>query len=75
MTSKKSIFVIKSEDHWATKTSGSTRAGKVFATQAEAIVAGRKQAKKLKAEFVITGRDGKIRSKASYGSDPRNIKG
>lgn len=68
---KKSQHVVKRKDgDWAVKKGGSSRATKVYKTQKEAIVEGRKIAKKQKAEFYIHGRDGKIREKDSYGNDP-----
>jgi hypothetical protein len=37
----------------------------------EAEDAGRKTAKRERTEFVLKGRNGRIRNRASYGSDPR----
>jgi ribosome-binding factor A len=41
-------------------------------TQKEAMEHGRKQAMEASAEFVVHGKDGKIRLSTSYGNDPRN---
>ena len=41
-----------------------------FDTQAEAIQRGKDLARKAAADLTIMGRDGKIRSKDSYGNDP-----
>lgn len=68
---KKTQHVVKSADGgWAVKKGGSSRATKVYETQKEAITHGREIAKSQKAEFYIHGKDGKIREKDSYGSDP-----
>ena len=55
---------------WAVRKGGSSRATKVYATQADAIKYGREIARNQGAEFYVHGRDGKIREKDSYGSDP-----
>lgn len=66
-----SQHVVKSPSGgWAVKKGGSSKATKVYSTQKEAIERGREVAKTQKAEFYIHGRDGKIREKDSYGSDP-----
>ncbi len=36
---------------------------------------GRDRARKDKVEFILKGREGQIRKKDSYGSDPRRSKG
>lgn len=41
-----------------------------YSTQKEAIQAGKKVAMETSAEFVIHGKDGKIRQSTSYGNDP-----
>ena len=43
-------------------------------TQKLAEQAGKSVAKKARAELVTHGEDGKIRSKDSFGNDPRSIK-
>ena len=55
---------------WAVKRAGSERAARVYKTQKEAEQFGRELARKDKTEFVLHGRDGKIRDKDSYGNDP-----
>ena len=44
-------------------------------TQALAIRIGRAEAKRTRVEFVVHGRDGRIRRKDSFGRDPRRRKG
>ena len=43
-------------------------------TQQAAIEKARPIAKREETELIIRGRDGKIRSKDSYGNDPRSVK-
>ena len=43
-----------------------------YKTQQEAMKQGRKMAKGTSCEFVVHGRDGKIRLSQSYGNDPKN---
>lgn len=62
--------VVKRGVGWAVRKGGSSRATKVYKTQAEAIEHGREIARNQGAEFYIHGRDGRIREKDSYGRDP-----
>lgn len=55
---------------WSVKSSGAARASKSFDTQQKAISYGRDSAKKSGTELYIHGRDGTIKNKNSYGSDP-----
>jgi Uncharacterized protein conserved in bacteria (DUF2188) len=55
---------------WAVKNSGAVRASRTFDTQSEAIAYGRNAAKSSHSELYIHGRDGTIKNKNSYGSDP-----
>jgi UDP-N-acetylenolpyruvoylglucosamine reductase len=55
---------------WAVKNAGASRASKVFDTQAEAVKYGRAAAKKTHSELFVHGRDGTIKERNSYGSDP-----
>lgn len=67
--------VVPAGGKWATRKSGSSRASKTFSTQRDAIEHARSVAKKQKTELYIHGRDGKIRERDSYGSDPHLPKG
>ena len=69
---KPSVHVVpdKRSGKWPVKHAGSKRPIKVFDTQREAERFGRELARKEKTEFVLHGRDGKIREKDSYGNDP-----
>lgn len=55
---------------WAVKNAGSTRASKVFTTQADAVVYARDAAKKAKTELFVHGKDGTIKERNTYGRDP-----
>ena len=67
--SSKAIFRLKIKG-WAVKKDGASKASSVHDTQAEAMAKGRAQAKREETEFVIHGKDGKIRDSDSYGNDP-----
>jgi hypothetical protein len=60
---------------WAVKHEGSSRPISNHRKQETAIEHGRPIAKGDRVEFIIRGRDGRIREKDSYGHDPRNIPG
>ena len=60
----------RKDGKWQHKQDGNKRASKVTRTQKEAINSAIKAARKKKTEVVIHGRNGKIRSKDSYGNDP-----
>ena len=72
LSKSNSIWVSpRSDDNsWIVKRSGVTRPARVFNNQKDAIDYGRNYAAKEKTELVIQGRNGKIRSKDSYGNDP-----
>lgn len=62
--------VVKREDKWAVVGEGNGRATRVVDTQREAIAAATEIARNQRTEVVVHGRDGRIRSKDSYGNDP-----
>ena len=66
----KNQHVVRHEDGWAVRGAGNERATGVFETQAEAIDAGRRIAQNQGSELLVHGRDGRIRSKDSFGPDP-----
>lgn len=72
---KQSIHVVPSDDGWRVEREGQKRAIATARTQKEAAARGREVARKDQVEFLLHGRDGKIREKDSYGHDPRNIPG
>lgn len=67
---KKNQHVIPRDGSWAVRSAGSTRASSTHATQKAAIQKARQKAQKQGSEMIIHGRDGKIRDRSSYGSDP-----
>lgn len=64
------LHVVPRIDGWAVRSEGSIRATSIHSSQREAIHAARKVAKKTAAQLVIHGRDGRIRERDSYASDP-----
>lgn len=55
---------------WGVHGEGNSRDTNVFDTQAEAIARAREIAINQKSEVIVQGRNGRIRSKDSYGNDP-----
>ena len=66
----KQIWITPRSNGWAVKSSGSSRASKIYDTKAEALKAGRQQAINNSAELVSQKRNGQINLKNSYGNDP-----
>jgi len=66
----KNQHVVQHEKGWAVRGAGNERVTAVFGTQAEAIDAGRRIAENQSSELLVHGRDGRIRSKDSFGHDP-----
>lgn len=56
---------------WSAKKEGSSKATKTFDNQMEAIAYARGLVSREGGEIVVHGRDGRIREKDRYGSDPR----
>lgn len=69
------VHIVNEDGRWAVKLEGSARARSKHTTQSEAIAAGRKLAKRAKTELLVHGRDGTIRTRSSYGNDPRRRPG
>ena len=74
-TKKKPVHVTPRDDGWAVIREGNQRASSVHHTQKEAEKVGREAARKDKTEFFLHSRQGQIRKRDSYGSDPRPSKG
>lgn len=68
--SGKNQHVVPHGDGWAVRGEGNSRATSVHDTQAQAIEAGRGIAQNQQSELLIHGRNGQIRERDSYGSDP-----
>ena len=71
----KGQHVVPRNGKWAIRRSGSDKATKIFDTQKEAIVQGRRIARNQGTELYIHDRDGRIRDRDSYGQDPHPPKG
>jgi hypothetical protein len=69
------IHVLKQDNAWVVHIEGLERNRSTHRTQAEAIQAGRQAAQKANTELLVHGRDGAIRSRDSYGPDPRHRPG
>lgn len=67
---KKSQHVVPHNNTWAVRKSGSSKVMKTFKTQTSAIKFAKSIAKTQRTELLIHNRQGKIRSKDSYGNDP-----
>jgi hypothetical protein len=74
---RKSYHVTKRPDgSWGVRAAGSKRASSTHRTQAAAQKAATKLAKvQAKGQVVVHGRDGKIRTEHTYGSDPNPPQG
>jgi hypothetical protein len=73
--SSKGQHVVPSGGKWSVRRAGAERASGLYATQREAIAAGRDLAKRQRTELYIHGEDGLIRERHSYGGDPTPPKG
>ena len=60
----------RSDGKWQHKQDGNIRATAVTSTQREAVRSAVNAACKKRSEVIVHGKDGKIRSKDSYGNDP-----
>jgi hypothetical protein len=78
MSQKVRAFMAKKSQHvvpnlmggWSVKSEGALRAVKSFDTQADAVSWARSKSRKAGSSLVVHGRDGTIRSRDSYGTDP-----
>jgi hypothetical protein len=68
------IHVAHKDGNWVVEQKG-TGVISTHGTQALAAQAGRRRARRDRTEFVLHGRDGRIRMKDSYGSDPSGRRG
>lgn len=75
MARKSSIHVVPRSNGWGVKSSGTSRASKVFSTKAKAFSAGRKSAISKSTELFVHNRNGKIGYRNSYGNDSFPPKG
>ena len=67
---KRTVHIVSREEGWAVRRSQADRDSSRHETQQKAIEAGRRTAQLESTELFIHGRDGRIRDRDSYGSDP-----
>lgn len=71
MEARRNVHVTPRHDgRWNVTRDGAQRASSVHDTQAQAGVQGRESARRDRVEFLLHGRDGRIREHDSYGHDP-----
>jgi Uncharacterized protein conserved in bacteria (DUF2188) len=67
--------VADNKSGWQVRVEGTARPQSKHKTQSEAAKAGRAIARKNQSELLVHGRDGKIRERSTFGTDPRQTKG
>jgi uncharacterized protein YdaT len=72
---KRGQHVVPRGERWSVRRQGASRASGVFDTQQEAVDRARDIARREGSELYIHGRDGRIRERSTYGSDPFPPKG
>ena len=75
MAKKKPVHVTPRDDGWSVMREGNKRASSVHPTQLEAEKEGKEAARKDQTEFFLHNKQGKVRKRHSYGSDPESSKG
>lgn len=73
--SKKGQHVVPNGNGWSVRSAGASRAAGTYETQREAVDVARNRARQQGTELYIHGRDGRIRERVSYGTDPLPPKG
>jgi hypothetical protein len=73
--SKPGQHVVPNGSKWRVRKAGASKASGIFTTQQAAIKEAKKIAKNQGTEVYIHGKDGRIRERNSYGSDPHPPKG
>jgi hypothetical protein len=71
----KNQHVVSQGERWAVKAEGDSQPLAVYKTQSEAWEKAKSIARKERTEALLHGRDGVIRSRNTYGHDPRRVKG
>jgi hypothetical protein len=69
------VHVVPAQEGWAVEEASNRAGRRLFATQEDAITAATEMARQNRGELFIHGRDGQIRSRSSFGQDPRQTKG
>lgn len=70
MTGKKSFVIVPTAAGWTVRKESGSRAAGVYSTQAEAWSEGRRRALGLGGEAVLHGKDGRVKARNLYGTDP-----
>ena len=65
----------RKEGGWSVKRAGANRASSIHDTQADAWKETRRLARGASSEAFLKGKDGRIRTRNSYGNDPHPPKG
>ena len=71
----KNHHVVPLGNGWAVQREGARQATVITSKQSDAIAVARDLARKNHSELIIHGRNGKIRARNSYGTDPHPPKG
>ena len=71
---KKNVHVVSTGSGWTVKKEGASRAIRRFDSQQAAVAYGRSVSKSDSTDLIVHNRNGLIRSKDSYGSDPVPLK-
>ena len=71
----KNQHVVSHGERWAVEAEGASEPFAVFKTQSEAWEKAKSIARKERSEALLHGKDGQIRARNTYGSDPRRSKG
>ena len=71
----KNYWATSHPEGWQVKGAGNSRATSVHATQAEAWAEAQARARDTLGEAYLTGRNGQIRERNTYGHDPESSKG
>lgn len=64
------VHVVPLRGQWAVRRQGTSKEVAHFSTQAEAIDSARRVALQRGSGLIVHGRDGRVRSKNSFGTDP-----
>ena len=71
----KNQHVVSQGERWAVKAEGAPEPHSLFKTQSDAWEKAKAIARKERSEALLHGKDGHIRARNTYGSDPRRSKG
>jgi len=75
MSKGKDYWATKHPEGWQVKGAGNSRATSVHQTQAEAWSEAKARARAEGSEAYLTGQNGQIPERNTYGNDPRKTKG